>query len=97
MHEHGKEAVDVRSALLRWLEDPDTDRGIHFADNTGGWSFRSYADLANSVAECAGRLQDAGLRTGGIVCIAAPSGPEFVAAFFGTLVAGGTPRRWRRR
>jgi acyl-CoA synthetase (AMP-forming)/AMP-acid ligase II len=83
--------VDVRSALLRWLEDPDTDRGIHFADNAGGWSFRSYAELASSVAECAGRLQDAGLRTGGIVCIAAPSGPEFVAAFFGTLIAGGTP------
>jgi fatty-acyl-CoA synthase len=83
--------VDVGSALLRWLEDPGTDRGIHFADNAGGWSFRSYAELAGSVAECAGRLQDAGLRTGGIVCIAAPSGPEFVAAFFGTLIAGGTP------
>jgi acyl-CoA synthetase (AMP-forming)/AMP-acid ligase II len=76
--------------LLRWLEDPDVDRGIHFADSAGGWSFRSYADLANSVAECAGRLEDAGLGTGGVVCIALPSGPEFVAAFFGTLIAGGT-------
>jgi acyl-CoA synthetase (AMP-forming)/AMP-acid ligase II len=83
--------VDVGSALLRWLEDPDVDRGIHFADSAGGWSFRSYADLANSVAECAGRLEDAGLGTGGVVCIALPSGPEFVAAFFGTLIAGGTP------
>jgi len=83
--------VDVGSALLGWLEDPDTDRGIHFADNAGGWSFRSYAELAGSVAECAGRLQDTGLGAGGIVCIAAPSGPEFVAAFFGTLIAGGTP------
>jgi acyl-CoA synthetase (AMP-forming)/AMP-acid ligase II len=83
--------VDVRSALLRWLEDPDTDRGIHFADNAGGWSFRSYAELAGSVAECAGRLEQAGLGRDGVVCIAAPSGPEFVAAFFGTLIAGGTP------
>jgi fatty-acyl-CoA synthase len=83
--------VDVGSALLRWLEDPDTDRGIHFAEDAGGWSFRSYAELAGSAAECAGRLQDAGLCTGGIVCIAAPSGPEFVAACFGTLIAGGTP------
>jgi fatty-acyl-CoA synthase len=83
--------VDVGSALLRWLDDPDTDRGIHFADNAGGWSFRSYADLASSVAEAAGRLQDAGLRTGGVICIAVPSGPEFVAAFFGALIAGGTP------
>jgi hypothetical protein len=41
MHEHAKEAVDVGSALLGWMEDPDTDRGIHFADNAGGWSFRS--------------------------------------------------------
>jgi fatty-acyl-CoA synthase len=83
--------VDVGSALLRWLEDPDTDRGIHFADSAGGWSFRSYAELAGSVAEGAGKLQDAGLRTGGVVCIALPSGPEFVAAFFGALIAGGTP------
>jgi fatty-acyl-CoA synthase len=83
--------VDVGSALLGWLEDPEVDRGIHFADNAGGWSFRSYAELAGSVAECAGRLQDAGLGRGGIVCIAAPSGPEFVAAFFGALIAGGTP------
>jgi hypothetical protein len=41
MHEHAKEALDVGSALLGWMEDPDTDRGIHFADNAGGWSFRS--------------------------------------------------------
>ena len=90
-HEHGKEAVDVGSALLRWLDDPDEDRGIHFADNAGGWSFRSYAELAGSVAECAGGLEQAGLGRDGIVCIAAPSGPEFVAAFFGALIAGGTP------
>src|SRR6266536_3080772 len=82
---------DVRSALLRWLDDPDVDRGIHFADRTGGWSFHSYADLAGSVAESAGRLVDAGVGAGGVVCIAVPSGPEFVAAFFGTLIAGGTP------
>jgi len=81
----------VGSGLLGWLEDPDTNRGIHFAEDAGGWSFRSYADLANSVAEAAGRLQDAGLRSGGVVCIALPSGPEFVAAFFGALIAGGTP------
>jgi fatty-acyl-CoA synthase len=83
--------VDVGSALLGWLEDPEVDRGIHFAEDAGGWSFRSYAELAGSVAEVAGRLLGAGLRTGGIVCIAAPSGPEFVAAFFGALIAGGTP------
>jgi acyl-CoA synthetase (AMP-forming)/AMP-acid ligase II len=87
----------VGSVLLSWLEDPDTARGIHFADSAGGWSFRSYAELAGSVAEGAGRLEDAGLGTGGVVCIALPSGPEFVAAFFGTLIAGGTPPRWRRR
>ena len=77
--------------LLGWLEDPAVDRGIHFADGDGGWSFRSYADLTGSVAEVAARLVDAGLGAGGVVCLAVPSGPEFVAAFFGTLVAGGTP------
>jgi fatty-acyl-CoA synthase len=83
--------VDVGSALLGWLEDPEVDRGIHFAEDAGGWSFRSYAELAGSVAEVADGLEQAGLGSGGIVCIAAPSGPEFVAAFFGALIAGGTP------
>jgi acyl-CoA synthetase (AMP-forming)/AMP-acid ligase II len=81
----------MESRLLGWLDDPATNRGIHFADSAGGWSFRTYADLACSVADAADRLVDTGLGTGGVVCIALPSGPEFMAAFFGTLVAGGTP------
>jgi acyl-CoA synthetase (AMP-forming)/AMP-acid ligase II len=90
-HEHAEEAVDVGSSLLRWLDDPDMGRGIHFADGAGGWAFRSYAELAGSVAEAAGTLANAGLGTGGVVCIAVPGGPEFVAAFFGSLIAGGIP------
>jgi len=86
------------SALLGWLDDPATDRGVQFADGAGGWAFCSYAELAGLVAEAAGRLVAAGLGAdgngaggNGVVCLVFPSGPEFVAAFFGTLIAGGTP------
>jgi acyl-CoA synthetase (AMP-forming)/AMP-acid ligase II len=81
------------SALLGWLDDPAVDRGIQFADSAGGWAFCSYAELAGLVAETAGRLVAAGLGAGGngVVCLVFPGGPEFVAAFFGILIAGGTP------
>jgi acyl-CoA synthetase (AMP-forming)/AMP-acid ligase II len=85
--------VEVGSSLLGWLDDPATDRGVQFADGAGGWSLCSYAELAGLVAEAASRLVDAGLGADGssVVCLAFPSGPEFVTAFFGTLLAGGTP------
>jgi fatty-acyl-CoA synthase len=80
-----------RVGLLDWLDDPRPDRGLHFADEDGGWTFWAYPRLARLVAEAAERIESERTRASGPVSIALPAGPQFVAAFLGSLVAGHTP------
>ena len=80
-----------RHGLLDWLEQPTADRGLHFADEDGGWDFVDYPRLARLVAEAAERIEAQRTRDAGPIAIALPSGPQFVAAFLGSLVAGHTP------
>jgi alkylation response protein AidB-like acyl-CoA dehydrogenase/acyl-CoA synthetase (AMP-forming)/AMP-acid ligase II len=80
----------ARQGLLDWLDAPTSGRGLHFADDDGGWTFWEYPCLAALVAEAAARIEFECTHNGP-VSIAIPSGPEFVAAFLGTLVAGHTP------
>jgi alkylation response protein AidB-like acyl-CoA dehydrogenase/acyl-CoA synthetase (AMP-forming)/AMP-acid ligase II len=80
-----------KKGLIDWLENPTSGRGLHFADDDGGWTFWEYPRLAGLVAEAAERIEDKRIREAGPVSIAIPSGPDFVAAFLGTLVAGHTP------
>ncbi|HEX7240490.1 MAG TPA: AMP-binding protein [Longimicrobiaceae bacterium] len=77
--------------LLAWLDDPAADRGIHFARADGTWSFHAYARLAELARRAAGALACEGVRRDDVVTLMGRSGPEFVAAFFGTLLAGATP------
>ncbi len=77
--------------LLQWLQAPDSKRGLRFKQDDGDWSFRSYADLADSVREAAVQLLDAGVTPGSVVCLILPSGLEFGAGFFATLFTGATP------
>ena len=80
-----------RTGLLDWLDQPRPDRGLHFAEDDGGWTFWEYPRLARLVAEAAERIECERTRDAGPVSIALPAGPEFVAAFLGSLVAGHTP------
>lgn len=77
--------------LLDWLNDPATDRGIRFANDEGDWDYATYEELARGAYGVASLLAEHGLRRGGVVSIVAPTRPSFVTAFFGTLLAGGTP------
>lgn len=77
--------------LLGWLTEPDDRRGIRFYDRRTGWHFHSYAELAAMVRGTAARLRADGVRPGDAVAVVAGSTPEFVAAYFGVLAAGGTP------
>jgi fatty-acyl-CoA synthase len=79
------------AGLLDWLDDPETDRGIRFASDEGGWDYATYEELARGARGVASLLAERGLRRGGVVSIVAPTRPSFVTAFFGTLLAGGTP------
>jgi fatty-acyl-CoA synthase len=81
----------VTVGLLDWLEAPDPRRGLSVADEDGGWQVVTYDALADGVRATAARLMDAGLARGDVVALVAPTGPLFVHAFFGTLLAGGTP------
>ena len=80
-----------RTGLLDWLEQPTTDRGLHFASDDGSWSYWDYPRLARLVAEAAEKIEAERTRDSGPISIALPAGPQFVAAFLGALVAGHTP------
>lgn len=77
--------------LLDWLDAPSDRRGLRVREPSGAWTFHSYRSLAASVYAMAERLRQEGVRPGDAVALATGSGVEFVAGFFGTLTAGGTP------
>jgi fatty-acyl-CoA synthase len=81
----------ARRGLLDWLDAPVAGRGLRFADDHGGWELWEYPRLARLIAEAAERIELERARPTGPVAIAIPSGPEFVAAFLGSLIAGHTP------
>jgi len=77
--------------LLAWLHAPVNDRGIHFAQRGNGWEFWSYQRLASLACRAAHGFVEAGVRERDHVCLILRSGPEFVATFFGTILAGAIP------
>ena len=79
------------NSLLEWLRDPAPDRGIRFASSGEDWKFWSYQDLAQLSCRAASGLRAEGVRERDIVSVILRPGPNFVAALFGTLVAGATP------
>lgn len=76
--------------LLRWLYQPRDDRGINFAGDRD-WRRWSYVDLARHSHRTAGGLGGVGVGEGQRVAVILRTGPDFVAALFGTMVAGATP------
>ncbi len=77
--------------LLEWLEDPNPNRGIYFAQSGEGWDLWSYARLAEITRRVAHGLTEGGIGEKDVVCLALRSGPEFVATYFGTILAGAVP------
>lgn len=77
--------------LCGWIEEPSDRRGLRFARGSDGWDFHSYAALARAAAGAAAQIEDARTESGRPVVIVLPTGPGFVAAFFGALLAGDTP------
>src|SRR5437660_1255011 len=81
----------MRVGLLDWLSDARSERGIGFALDPGGWEHWDYPRLAMAAHSAAEQLLAGGVRHDEVVAIAIPTGPGFLAAFFGTLLAGATP------
>jgi acyl-CoA synthetase (AMP-forming)/AMP-acid ligase II len=81
----------VTDGLLDWLAAPRAEAGISYLGPDGTWDRRDYATTARDVHRAAHGLVETGLEPGGIVALGLDTGPDFVAGFFGTLLAGGTP------
>lgn len=77
--------------LLEWLSQPSDERGIRFARANESWEFFSYGRLAALARRSAWRLRANGVGPDSVVLLAYPNSPEFVGAFFGCLMLGGTP------
>ncbi|WFE41023.1 AMP-binding protein [Micromonospora sp. WMMD998] len=80
-----------RDLLLGWLDAPSTERGVRFHVEGPDWSRHTYEDLAERALRAGAALADAGVRRGEVVPLVLPSGPDFVACFFGLLAIGATP------
>ncbi|MGV9847590.1 AMP-binding protein [Streptomyces sp. NPDC003442] len=87
----------MSDALLSWLPDPPRTtagdlhgRGIHLADDRGGWEFHGYPELAASARRVAGSLAAQGVRPGDVVCVLLPTGFPCLSSLFGVWAAGAT-------
>jgi len=76
--------------LLSWMNQPSATRGLRFLNDSGEWSFESFAAIVQRAHSIAGLLRDAALRNDDIVAIVLPTGSDFVATIFATWIAGGT-------
>jgi acyl-CoA synthetase (AMP-forming)/AMP-acid ligase II len=76
---------------MGWLSSPRSDHALHFADDEGGWRDSSYDELAALVRGAAAQIAEHGGAPGSTVVIVLPTGADFVAAFYGALLAGATP------
>jgi acyl-CoA synthetase (AMP-forming)/AMP-acid ligase II len=73
---------------LSWCVNPEVGHGIYFSGPGDSWDFWGYDRLARLTMDVAGGLTAAGLGDGDVVCLVQRSGPEFVAALFGSMLAG---------
>jgi acyl-CoA synthetase (AMP-forming)/AMP-acid ligase II len=80
-----------RTFLLDWLATPRPDIGLHVAEADEGWSYTSYADLADAVRRFAATLRDTDAQPNSVVSLLVTEPRSFVIAFMGSLAAGLTP------
>ncbi|MFB9904330.1 AMP-binding protein [Allokutzneria oryzae] len=77
------------SELLRgWLDQPHPGRGVHLADDIGGWDHLGYAELASAAKRTATGLIADGVRPGDVVCVLMPTGFPCITGFFAVWAAG---------
>ncbi|MEU7765544.1 AMP-binding protein [Nocardia sp. NPDC049190] len=77
------------AAVRHWLVDPAESTGIHLADEVDGWTYRSYAELAEQAWSIAALMRAHGVGSGDGVCVIMPTGFSCVAAFYAVWACGG--------
>lgn len=73
-----------------WLDRPHAGRGVHLADDGGGWDFREYPELAAAARRTAGGLIAEGVRPGDVICVILPTDFTCMETFYGVWAAGAT-------
>lgn len=82
------DVATVNAALARAAE---TDRGLVFVDAREQERSMPWAEVRQRAQRVAGALAERGIRPGDRVAMVLPTGPDFMDAFFGTLLAGAVP------
>jgi acyl-CoA synthetase (AMP-forming)/AMP-acid ligase II len=78
-------------ALLGWIAEPRSDRGVRFLGGDGSWTRLDYTQLAAAVLGTAAALAEEGVAPGDVVPLILPTGPDFFVCFFALLWIGATP------
>jgi acyl-CoA synthetase (AMP-forming)/AMP-acid ligase II len=78
--------------VFGWLTDASSRRGLRIAaPDADRWEFLPYPDLGALARRWAGALAGAGVEPGATAMVVSSCGADFVAAFYGALLAGVTP------
>jgi acyl-CoA synthetase (AMP-forming)/AMP-acid ligase II len=80
----------MTSPLTSWIDRPATRQGIWFLRNDA-WEWCAYTDLAESARRVAGGIAASGVRPDDRVLVVERTGPEFIAALYGVMLAGAIP------
>jgi acyl-CoA synthetase (AMP-forming)/AMP-acid ligase II len=80
--------ASICEALRRAAEHPS---GLTFVDASESEETLSWAEVRSRAQATAGALRRIGVRPGDRVAIVLPTAPDFMDAFFGTLLAGAVP------
>lgn len=83
--------VKSENPLLNWLKNPSKKNGVHFTHGLHNWQFSAYEDLAILTRRMAIQLRSQGVVSGDRVIIISTASPNFISAFFGTLLVGASP------
>jgi acyl-CoA synthetase (AMP-forming)/AMP-acid ligase II len=78
------------NSLTAWVEAPTSHRGIRFWHDSA-WQWWSYEDLARFARRTAQGLVSAGVGHDDRVLVVERTGPEFIAALYGVMIAGAIP------
>lgn len=74
--------------LCGWLSEPDQDHGVRVMDQSGRWTYTSYAELAGLAAASAEICADGRGDGAATVAVCCDDPRKFIAALFGALLAG---------
>jgi acyl-CoA synthetase (AMP-forming)/AMP-acid ligase II len=80
----------MNNPLTSWIDAPASHRGIKFWRNND-WEWWAYEDLAGFARRIGEGIAAAGVRLDDRILVVERTGPEFVAALYGIMLAGAIP------